>query len=69
MAQWAEFHQAVEALPDDEREAFSLRWYDGLSYPEIAELAGISVKTAQRRWRSACRMLYQTLGSDTRARF
>jgi RNA polymerase sigma factor (sigma-70 family) len=47
---WTSFHQAVERLPDDEREVFQLLWYGGMEQKQVAELLGISIPTVQRRW-------------------
>lgn len=41
--------QAIEELPEDEREAFSLVRIQGLSHPEAAQVLGVSTKTVQRR--------------------
>jgi RNA polymerase sigma factor (sigma-70 family) len=40
---------AIENLPDDEREAFSLLRIQGMTQREVAELVGVSMKTVQRR--------------------
>jgi RNA polymerase sigma-70 factor (ECF subfamily) len=40
---------ALELLPDDYREAFVLREYDGLSYQEIAEVTESSMATVKIR--------------------
>ncbi|MBK9247434.1 MAG: RNA polymerase sigma factor [Ignavibacteria bacterium] len=40
---------ALELLPDDYREAFVLREYDGLSYQEIAEITNSSMATVKIR--------------------
>lgn len=40
---------AVSCLPDDFREAFVLREYDGLSYQEIAEVLDVSIATVKIR--------------------
>jgi RNA polymerase sigma-70 factor (ECF subfamily) len=40
---------AIDTLPEDEREAFNLVRIQGLTYPEAAEVIGVSVKTVQRR--------------------
>jgi len=47
---WADFHEAVERLPTEERDVFELLWYGGMQQKEIAELLGVSVPTVQRRW-------------------
>ncbi len=50
---WTEFHDQVEALPAEEREVFSLRWYHGLSTEESAEILNLSPATVKRRWVTA----------------
>jgi RNA polymerase sigma-70 factor (ECF subfamily) len=41
--------EAIEGLPDDEREVFDLVRIQGMSQPEAAEIMGVSEKTVQRR--------------------
>ena len=41
--------QAIDGLPEDEREAFDLVRIQGLTQPEAAEVLGVSAKTVQRR--------------------
>ena len=53
LAQWAEFHQKVRALPDEEREVVDLYWYQGLTQAETARVLGIHEKAVSRRWISA----------------
>jgi RNA polymerase sigma factor (sigma-70 family) len=48
---------AIEALPEDEREAFDLVRIHGLTYPEAAEVLKVSTKTVQRRLNRALHML------------
>jgi RNA polymerase sigma-70 factor (ECF subfamily) len=62
LAAWSEFHREAEALPEEEREAFDLLFYQGLSQAEAAALLGISERTIKRRWQSARLRLVQTLG-------
>ena len=62
LAAWAEFHAQVERLPDDERAAFDLLWYQELSQAEAAEPPGISLRTVKRRWASARLRLQGVLG-------
>lgn len=62
LASWTEFHRRVEGLPDEEREVFDLVWYQGLTHAEAAVLLGVSTKTVQRRWHSACLRLHHDLG-------
>jgi RNA polymerase sigma-70 factor (ECF subfamily) len=41
--------EAIEGLPEDEREVFDLVRIQGMSQPEAAEVLGVSAKTVQRR--------------------
>jgi RNA polymerase sigma-70 factor (ECF subfamily) len=41
--------EAIDALPEDEREVFGLVRIQGISQPEAATLLDVSVKTVQRR--------------------
>jgi RNA polymerase sigma-70 factor (ECF subfamily) len=41
--------EAIDALPEEEREVFSLVRIQGLAHTEVAELLGVSTKTIQRR--------------------
>jgi RNA polymerase sigma-70 factor (ECF subfamily) len=61
VAEWTEFHQQVETLPAEEREVFGLRWYQGLTFEQIGQVIGAADRTAKRRWRSACRLLYDRM--------
>jgi len=62
LAEWGEFHERVDALPEEEREAFDLVWYQGLSYVAAAEVLGVSARTVTRRWQAACLKLESALG-------
>jgi RNA polymerase sigma factor (sigma-70 family) len=53
------FHQAVERLPAEEREAVGLTYYHGWTQAQIAELFGVTVRTVQRWLESAKEMLRQ----------
>lgn len=53
LAAWAEFHEHVEQLPNDEREVFQLVWYSGTTQREAAELIGVSERTILRRYHRA----------------
>jgi RNA polymerase sigma-70 factor (ECF subfamily) len=50
---WTEFHAQVEKLPDEERDVFTLLWYQDLSQAEAASLLQVSVPTVKRRWLAA----------------
>jgi len=59
---WQEFHDAVTELPDPERRAFELSWYEELSNVEIAALVGVDERTIRRRLQAASRQLFDRLG-------
>ena len=46
---WIEFHAAVDRLPPDERQAFELVWYGGVTQKEAADLLQVSERTIIRR--------------------
>ena len=50
------------ALPAEEREAFDLLFYQGLSQAEAAAVLDVSERTIKRRWQAARLRLVQTLG-------
>jgi RNA polymerase sigma-70 factor (ECF subfamily) len=64
LALWGEFHELIERLPEEEREAFDLVWYQGLTHAEAAAVLGVSTKTIQRRWQAACLKLHEALHGD-----
>lgn len=53
--------EAIDRLPDDEREAFDLVRIQGLTYAEAAELLGVATKTVQRRLNRGLRLLTERL--------
>lgn len=54
--------QAIDELPEEEREAFSLIRIQGLTRGEAAEILEVSVKTVQRRVNRAVLLLSQAVG-------
>jgi RNA polymerase sigma-70 factor (ECF subfamily) len=59
---WADFHRQVQSLPEPQREAVDLLFYQELPQAEAAELLGVSVRTLQRYWQSALLKLHEKLG-------
>ena len=53
--------QAIDRLPDDERETFDLLRIQGLTQAEAAEVLGVSAKTVQRRLNRALLLLARDL--------
>ena len=43
----------MDALPDNQREVVYMRFYQDLSFKEIAEITGVSINTALGRMRYA----------------
>src|SRR5262249_2081139 len=59
--------QALEGLPDEQREVFLLREYSGIPFKEIAAVTGVSENTVKSRMRYALQALrkrLQELGID-----
>jgi RNA polymerase sigma-70 factor (ECF subfamily) len=61
---WAGFHEAVDRLPEEEREVVNLLWYDNLTHAQAAEALGVATKTIQRRWASARLMIQDALHGE-----
>lgn len=61
LAEWTEFHEAAQKLPDAEREVFELYWYEGLDQKTIASILSITDRTVKNRWRSAKLLLRDML--------
>lgn len=53
MEQWAAFHKAVEALPEEHKEIFHLVWYMGADQKTVCELTGKPLRTVKRHWAKA----------------
>jgi RNA polymerase sigma-70 factor (ECF subfamily) len=53
--------QAIDDLPEDEREVFGLVHLQGLAQGEAAEVLGVSVRTVQRRLNRSLLLLAEQL--------
>jgi RNA polymerase sigma-70 factor (ECF subfamily) len=51
--EWTEFHEQVDALPEEEREVFNLVWYQQLTHEQAAGVLGVTTRTVRRRWQDA----------------
>lgn len=49
----SDVRRLVDALPDNQREVLYMRYYQDLSFKEIAEITGVSINTALGRMRYA----------------
>lgn len=63
LLEWTEFHEAVERLPDAEREVFDLYWYEGFDQKAVAALLNVTDRTVKNRWRNA-KLLLRDLLAD-----
>jgi RNA polymerase sigma factor (sigma-70 family) len=54
--------EAIDNLPEDEREAFDLVRVQGLTHGEVAEVLCVAPKTVQRRLDRGLRLLTERLG-------
>lgn len=50
---WAEIHEWISQLPEEEKLAFELLWYQGLNHKEAANLLNISESMLCRNWQRA----------------
>ncbi|MEX0937846.1 MAG: sigma-70 family RNA polymerase sigma factor [Pirellulales bacterium] len=64
MQEWAEFHVAVQELPQREREVVDLLWYHEMNQEEAAKLLDVSPRHVKRLWRSAKLLLHQRLHGE-----
>jgi RNA polymerase sigma-70 factor (ECF subfamily) len=62
LAEWTDFHEKVQLLPEAEREVFDLLWYEGLTRAEAAQVLGVAERTVKNRWRNAKLELQRLLG-------
>jgi len=53
LADWTEFHERVEGLPEDEREVVNLLFYEAMTQDDAARVLGVNVRTVKRRWQAA----------------
>jgi RNA polymerase sigma factor (sigma-70 family) len=64
LAAWGEFHGAVEALVESDRELFDLLWYQGLTQADAARVLGVTERTVNSRWLMARVHLRDSLGGQ-----
>lgn len=56
-----EIQSALQQLPTDQREAFLLRYVEGLGYEEMSELTGAGVSALKMRVKRACEAMRLSL--------
>jgi RNA polymerase sigma-70 factor (ECF subfamily) len=54
--------EAIENLPEDEREAFDLVRVQGMTQTEAAQILGVAAVTVKRRLNRGLRLLTEKLG-------
>jgi len=59
---WTHFHEAIDALPPEQREVFHLVWYLGADQKTVAGLLDCSERTVKYRWRAAREAVKAALG-------
>jgi RNA polymerase sigma factor (sigma-70 family) len=59
---WTALHEAIEALPGEEREVFCLTFYHGLTQNQIAALFNVSDRTVRNWYYAAIIELKRELG-------
>jgi RNA polymerase sigma factor (sigma-70 family) len=64
LAQWTEFHERIEQLPDELRQVVDLHWYCGLTQAEAARQLGVHEKEVGRRWLRAKRHIAEWLPAE-----
>lgn len=62
---WTSFHEAIEGLPEPQREIFRLVWYLGADQKTVAALVGCSERTVKSRWREAREAVRGALDSQS----
>jgi RNA polymerase sigma-70 factor (ECF subfamily) len=61
---WSALHEAVDRLPAELREVFSLTFYHGATQVQIGRVLGVSDRHVRHLWRDACLRLNELLGGD-----
>ena len=59
LAAWAEFHEKINGLPDEERRVFDLLWYQEMSQPEAAHILGAQLNAWTEHMRLTQRIEHQ----------
>lgn len=60
--QHAGLHAALRGLPDNQREVIVLHWFEGFSFPEIADIVGAKVSAVKVRAHRGYKRLRAQLG-------
>jgi RNA polymerase sigma factor (sigma-70 family) len=60
-SEWHRLHQAIRSLPDEQRQVVALKIDGGLTFAQIAQIAGASISTVASRYQYALRKLKTSL--------
>jgi RNA polymerase sigma-70 factor (ECF subfamily) len=60
--------EALQSLPEEQREVVVARLWGGLTFQQIAEVVGVSASTACRRYESAIAALRKRLAATWEAK-
>lgn len=58
---WHRLHQAIESLPEEQREVITLKIDGELTFAQIAQIVGVSLSTAASRYQYGLRKLKTSL--------
>jgi RNA polymerase sigma-70 factor (ECF subfamily) len=61
---WSQFHQAIDNLPESERDVVLLKWFMNATDETIAAMLGVSESTTQRLWRDAKKRINDEMGGE-----
>lgn len=64
LERWEAFHEAIEGLPDEQREVFRLVWYFGCDQTQVAEMMNCSIRTVKRHWQAARHAVSAAVGES-----
>jgi RNA polymerase sigma-70 factor (ECF subfamily) len=56
--------RVLETLPPDQRQVIELHWFDGLEFPEVAQVVGATLSAVKVRAHRGYVRLRQALGDD-----
>lgn len=62
---WARLHAAIDRLPEDLHEVFSMRFYLGAKVRQIATMLACDTRTVKRRWAKAIEYIARETGLPT----
>ncbi len=62
-AEWTDFYEKINLLPDENKQIFDFLWFQGLSQTEAATVLKIPLRTLSRKW-MVTRILIRTLLND-----